>query len=404
MHPIGGPALGGAQVITVGSTAPLPAGLRARSVAVGEPAYTRRVGRAPAAHRRRRGGLARGDRARRQRGTGAADARRRTRRRERCSDPVRDALARSSGNRRSPRGAGTPFDLRDLARERGQPHDRGAPPVRRGDVDRARRRRRPRPRGQRDRGRPLHRRHLRLGGQRTGPRPGLRSTPPARSTRPQPRCCRPPATTRRCCCWKRPTRSRAPLASYLGDIQPAYTSAPQFQPVRGVYNHGWLIGDETAISLGHTGRNRLAAGDQPSQAVIRRSVGAQRPNSRHREQRIEPGRGPAPSAANRERPEVTRRGRAPADGRLHAALRAAAAQPHREPDRGPAAGHPARVEGEREIARLRATRLQRRDPRRGRSSRASARCPRSSSSPPAEKPERGRSARGRDRAPWRASR
>jgi hypothetical protein len=38
------------------------------------------------------------------------------------------------------------------------------------------------------------------------------------------------------------------LGSYLGDIQPAYTSAPQFQPVRGVYNHGWLIGDERAIS------------------------------------------------------------------------------------------------------------------------------------------------------------
>ncbi len=38
------------------------------------------------------------------------------------------------------------------------------------------------------------------------------------------------------------------LATYLGDIQPAYTSAPQFRPVRGVYNHGWLIGDETAIS------------------------------------------------------------------------------------------------------------------------------------------------------------
>jgi len=38
------------------------------------------------------------------------------------------------------------------------------------------------------------------------------------------------------------------LATYLSDIQPAYTSAPQFRPVRGVYNHGWLIGDEQAIS------------------------------------------------------------------------------------------------------------------------------------------------------------
>jgi Cell wall binding domain 2 (CWB2) len=35
------------------------------------------------------------------------------------------------------------------------------------------------------------------------------------------------------------------LRGYLSDIQPA---APHSQPVRGVYNHGWLIGDESAIS------------------------------------------------------------------------------------------------------------------------------------------------------------
>ncbi|HEY2398696.1 MAG TPA: hypothetical protein VGH78_06855 [Solirubrobacteraceae bacterium] len=39
-----------------------------------------------------------------------------------------------------------------------------------------------------------------------------------------------------------------PLASYLSDIQPAYGRAPQYQPVHGAYNHGWLIGDEGAIS------------------------------------------------------------------------------------------------------------------------------------------------------------
>ncbi|MGO9321510.1 MAG: hypothetical protein ACLQBY_12005 [Solirubrobacteraceae bacterium] len=37
------------------------------------------------------------------------------------------------------------------------------------------------------------------------------------------------------------------LAGYLSDIQPAYSS-PQFPPVRGAYNHGWLIGDEGAVS------------------------------------------------------------------------------------------------------------------------------------------------------------
>ncbi len=36
------------------------------------------------------------------------------------------------------------------------------------------------------------------------------------------------------------------LTSYLDDIKPAYS--PQVPPVRGVYNHGWLIGDEQAIS------------------------------------------------------------------------------------------------------------------------------------------------------------
>jgi ell wall binding domain 2 (CWB2) len=34
------------------------------------------------------------------------------------------------------------------------------------------------------------------------------------------------------------------LSAYLSDIRPA---APHSQPVKGVYNHGWLIGDERAI-------------------------------------------------------------------------------------------------------------------------------------------------------------
>lgn len=42
-----------------------------------------------------------------------------------------------------------------------------------------------------------------------------------------------------------PNRLPPALASYLSDIQPA---APRSQPVRGVYNHGWIIGDTQAIS------------------------------------------------------------------------------------------------------------------------------------------------------------
>jgi hypothetical protein len=36
-----------------------------------------------------------------------------------------------------------------------------------------------------------------------------------------------------------------PVQDYLLDIQPGYDE----DPVRGVYNHGWVIGDETAISV-----------------------------------------------------------------------------------------------------------------------------------------------------------
>jgi hypothetical protein len=43
-----------------------------------------------------------------------------------------------------------------------------------------------------------------------------------------------------------PASVPAALAHYLSDIEPGYTTA--VPPVREVYNHGWLIGDEHAIS------------------------------------------------------------------------------------------------------------------------------------------------------------
>ena len=42
-----------------------------------------------------------------------------------------------------------------------------------------------------------------------------------------------------------PNALPAPLQDYLLDIQPGYDD----DPVRGVYNHGWLIGDEGAVSV-----------------------------------------------------------------------------------------------------------------------------------------------------------
>lgn len=43
-----------------------------------------------------------------------------------------------------------------------------------------------------------------------------------------------------------PTTIPAALARYLGDIKPAYSA--NVPPVKALYNHGWLIGDEHAIS------------------------------------------------------------------------------------------------------------------------------------------------------------
>jgi hypothetical protein len=37
----------------------------------------------------------------------------------------------------------------------------------------------------------------------------------------------------------------APLQNYLLDIQPGYDQ----DPVRGVYNHGWIVGDKQAIAI-----------------------------------------------------------------------------------------------------------------------------------------------------------
>jgi hypothetical protein len=41
-------------------------------------------------------------------------------------------------------------------------------------------------------------------------------------------------------------RLDAPVNDYLLDIQPGYAR----DPVRGVYNHGWIVGDDKAISVG----------------------------------------------------------------------------------------------------------------------------------------------------------
>ena len=51
----------------------------------------------------------------------------------------------------------------------------------------------------------------------------------------------------------------APLQDYLLDIQPGYDE----DPVRGVYNHGWIIGDEGAVSVDVQARIDSLLGIQP---------------------------------------------------------------------------------------------------------------------------------------------
>jgi hypothetical protein len=45
-----------------------------------------------------------------------------------------------------------------------------------------------------------------------------------------------------------PTQVPPALAKYLGDIRGAYANTYVYRPSVGSYNHGWLIGDESAIS------------------------------------------------------------------------------------------------------------------------------------------------------------
>ena len=53
-----------------------------------------------------------------------------------------------------------------------------------------------------------------------------------------------------------------PLQNFLLDIQPGYDR----DPVRGVYNHGWMIGDESAISVDVQSRIDSLLEIQPVQA------------------------------------------------------------------------------------------------------------------------------------------
>ena len=77
-----------------------------------------------------------------------------------------------------------------------------------------------------------------------GPRARPSRRPPARSTPPPPRRCRRSGTYGPLLLVTEAQALPQALQDYLLDIQPGYDK----DPVRGVYNHGWLMGDEAAIS------------------------------------------------------------------------------------------------------------------------------------------------------------
>ena len=73
-------------------------------------------------------------------------------------------------------------------------------------------------------------------------------------------------------------RQRAPARrsqDYLLDIQPGYDD----DPVRGVYNHGWSIGDEQAISIDVQSRIDTLLEIQPVAAGVARSGAWPKPSS-----------------------------------------------------------------------------------------------------------------------------
>ena len=133
-----------------------------------------------------------------------------------------------------------------------------------------------------------------------------------------------PAAAGRQCLYAFPS----PVLNYfLNYATPGYT---QEGPTAAVYNHGWVIGDQSAISVPVQARDGQPARGRPADAMSQ----AEHPDRLRAE------------------PRGHRRRRAPADGRLDAALRASAARADPRLIRGLPADHPARVEGEREIARL----------------------------------------------------
>lgn len=67
-----------------------------------------------------------------------------------------------------------------------------------------------------------------------------------------------------------------PLIQYLLDIEPGYEK----DPVRGVYNHGWLIGDEGAISLADQARIDTLLEIAPVSAATQPAPAPSKPKSK----------------------------------------------------------------------------------------------------------------------------
>ena len=241
LRPTGAKEAGGAQVIRIGDVAE-PDGLKTTDVKAGEPAATARaIDRLQSAAAKSPSDSAvRGRLGRPRRTSRCPPPAGRPSRATRCCGRAATSCRRRRARRSQPHKRPRIYVLGPAGRDLREGARAQLKQARQRQADRRRR-----PRDERDRVRALHRRLVRLGRHRPGPRARVRLD--ARRTRRRGRrgaAVGAPAPTARCC-WS--TEAQAlpqALQDYLLDIQPGYDK----DPVRGVYNHGWLMGDEAAIS------------------------------------------------------------------------------------------------------------------------------------------------------------
>ena len=183
---------------------------------------------------------------------------------ERRADPVRDARARAAGHGRGADLAAPALDVRDRLRPGRRPDDRLAVALRPRGADQRRRNRDARRRGRATRSRSRASPTARSAGGSKNPATALCSpTRPARWTRPAAALLSATGDYGPLLLLDSATQIPPPLAAYLGDIQPAYTSPvpPGPRRLQSRLADRRRSGDRAR----HAGRTGLAARDHRAQ-------------------------------------------------------------------------------------------------------------------------------------------